>query len=302
MARALDLPDAGLPAADLSDTCGQRLRVGLVLLALASGVALSCAPAVQAQGQAQGQANAPASASASSAVQPGPVINAHPTWAELSAAHQRILAPLEPLWNSIPELNRHKWLRIADQYPKYSPDEQARLQARMAEWVRMTPQQRRLARENYQITRSLTPEAKAEAWKSYQQLPEEQKKNLAAADKVPRRPGAVSALPSGKKLPTLPSRGAHPQQPGTKTAASAPAAPASAASAAVAAASTPAVAASTGAASAASATTAAAAASAPVAATPASATAPQPAATPLGPPVTGEASTDFPITGTSESR
>jgi hypothetical protein len=34
----------------------------------------------------------------------------------------------------------------------------------MAEWVKLTPQQRRLARENYQITRTLPPEKKAEAW------------------------------------------------------------------------------------------------------------------------------------------
>lgn len=291
MARAQDLVDASR-----RDTLKGRLglpraaRLGLSVLALAGGIALFGAPLVQAQGQGQGQASAP---------QPGPVINAHPTWRELSPAHQRILAPLEPLWNSIPELNRHKWVRIADLYPKYSPEEQARLQARMAEWIKMTPQQRRLARENYQITRSLTPEAKAEAWKTYQQLPEEQKKSLAAADKVPKRPGAVSALPSGKKLPTLPSHGPHSQHASEKTAASAPAAPA----AAVAAASAPAVATGAASAPAASAAAPVAAASAPVAASPASAVSPQPAAAaPLAPPVTGEASTDFPITAPSENR
>ncbi|AQV93344.1 DUF3106 domain-containing protein [Cupriavidus necator] len=132
--------------------------------------------------------------------------NARPAWADLSPVNQRILAPLQPLWDNLPELNRHKWLRIAERYPKFSPAEQARLQARMAEWVKMTPQQRRLARENYQITRSLPAEKKTEAWDKYQQLPEEQKKKLAAADRVPRRPGAVSALPSGKRLPSDTSR------------------------------------------------------------------------------------------------
>jgi hypothetical protein len=88
----------------------------------------------------------------------------------------------------------------------------------MSEWVKMTPQQRRLARENYQITRSLPAEKKAEAWDKYQQLPEEQKKKLAATDHVPRRPGAVSALPSGKRLPSETSREFH-REPKTASAA-----------------------------------------------------------------------------------
>ena len=118
----------------------------------------------------------------------------------------------------------------------------------------MTPQQRRLARENYQITRSLPTEKKAEAWDKYQQLPEEQKKKLAAADQVPRRPGAVSALPSGKRLPSDTSRqlrhehkagashAAHPAGTPASEGAAQPAAPAASAAAAAAAASAPAVA------------------------------------------------------------
>ncbi|SOY42981.1 conserved exported hypothetical protein [Cupriavidus taiwanensis] len=164
------------------------------LAALLAG-AMVCWGLLPAPAQAQG-ASAAASAAAHTTA-----ASSRPAWAELSPVNQRILAPLQPLWDSLPELNRHKWLRIAARYPKYSPAEQARLQARMSEWVKMTPQQRRLARENYQITRSLPAEKKAEAWDKYQQLPDEQKKKLAAADHVPRRPGAVSALPSGKRLP-----------------------------------------------------------------------------------------------------
>ncbi len=169
------------------------------------------------------------------------VINARPTWAELSPVHQRILAPLSPLWDSLPEINRRKWLRIADRYPKFSPSEQARLQARMTEWVKMTPQQRRLARENYQITRSLPAEKKAQAWDEYQQLSDEQKKKLAATDKVPKRPGAVSALPSGKQLPPDTSRQLRQQQkkPAPVTAGAPAAQPAAAASAAMAGATAP---------------------------------------------------------------
>ena len=186
-----------------SDAFGRRL--GSLLLA-AVGVAALCA--LPATAPAQGpQASQPAASTPAPA--PAPIINAHPTWAELDSVQQRILAPLGPLWDTLPEINRHKWMQIAARYPKFSPEEQARLQTRMAEWVKLTPQQRKLARENYQITRSLPQAKKAEAWDKYQQLPEDQKKKLAAAEKVPRHPGAVSALPTGKRLPVEPSQQLH---------------------------------------------------------------------------------------------
>ncbi|NUT15120.1 MAG: DUF3106 domain-containing protein, partial [Cupriavidus sp.] len=149
-----------------------RRRLAALLAGAAACWALLPAPA-----QAQGASAVDGTASAHP-VHPAQPVSAKPAWADLSPVNQRILAPLQPLWDTLPELNRHKWLRIAARYPKYSPAEQARLQARMAEWVRMTPQQRRLARENYQITRSLPTQKKAEAWDKYQQLPEEQKKKL----------------------------------------------------------------------------------------------------------------------------
>lgn len=261
-------------AREISRTDAFRRRLatlcaaGLTLAALSLDIAVS-----EAQAQGQGAASQPAAR---------PVINAHPTWNELSATHKAVLAPLQPLWDTIPELNRHKWQRIADLYPKLKPEEQKRLQERMAEWVKMTPQQRRLARENYQITRSLPAETKADAWDRYQQLPDEQKKKLAAAEKVPKHPGAVSALPSGKRPPSDTSRQLHRRD--AKPASEPEVAPAS----------TPG-------------SQAVAAASAPIA--PAPASAPPPAATPapaapqtLSPPVTGEAATDFNPSSQSDSQ
>ena len=77
-----------------------------------------------------------------------------------------------------------------------SPDAQKRLHERMSEWVRMTPDQRRVARENYQVSKELPREARQNAWKAYQQLPEEQKERLAASERK-RRPSVVSAPPVG---------------------------------------------------------------------------------------------------------
>lgn len=150
---------------------------------------------------AHAQGSAPAASAAASVPAPARgAAQARPKWDELTPVQQRILAPLQPAWESLGELHRRKWLQIAERYPKFSPAEQSRLQARMTEWIRMTPQQRRLARENYQITRSLPAAKKAEAWDKYQHLPEEQKKKLAAAE-TPHHPGAVSALPSARRLP-----------------------------------------------------------------------------------------------------
>jgi hypothetical protein len=218
MARALPRPDA------------LRRRLAALLLAVSGAATGWCLLPAAAHAQAaSGAAAAPAAASA------------RPAWSELSPVNQRILAPLQPVWDTLPELNRRKWLRIAERYPKFSPAEQARLQARMAEWIQMTPHQRRLARENYQITRALPSDKKAEAWDKYQQLPEEQKKKLAAAERVPSRPGAVSALPSTKRLPGSTGHAVR-HEPRAAGAAGRPASEAQAAQAASAAAASPATA------------------------------------------------------------
>jgi hypothetical protein len=46
-------------------------------------------------------------------------------------------------------VRKQKWLGIANRYAKMKPDEQVRVQERMREWVRMTPEERRQVRQNY---------------------------------------------------------------------------------------------------------------------------------------------------------
>ena len=101
-------------------------------------------------------------------------------------------------WDSFSDERKRKWIKIASRYPKMSPDAQKRLHERMTEWVRMTPDQRRVARENYQVSKDRAArQARQNAWKAYQQLPEEQKERLAASEHK-RRPSVVSAPPSGE--------------------------------------------------------------------------------------------------------
>ncbi|MDE1182750.1 DUF3106 domain-containing protein [Paraburkholderia sp.] len=119
------------------------------------------------------------------------------SWARLSVAEHAALAPFETQWDAFSAERKRKWMKIAARYPKMSPEAQKRLHERMAEWVRMTPDQRRVARENYQVSKELPREARQNAWKAYQELSPEQKERLAASEHK-RRPTVVSAPPTGK--------------------------------------------------------------------------------------------------------
>lgn len=119
-------------------------------------------------------------------------------WARLTEAQHLALEPFATQWDHFSVERKRKWLKIAARYPKLSPEAQSRLHARMAEWVGMTPEQRRVARENYQVSKELPAQARQRAWKAYQQLTDEQKARLAATERK-RRPTVVSAPPSGNK-------------------------------------------------------------------------------------------------------
>ncbi|HGL4258559.1 DUF3106 domain-containing protein [Burkholderia dolosa] len=126
---------------------------------------------------------------------PLPAASGPLSWARLTPAQHAALAPFADQWDSFSDARKRKWLKIASRFAKLTPDAQKRLHERMSEWVRMTPEQRRVARENYQSAKELSAQARERAWKAYQQLPEEQKERLAAAEHR-RRPSVVSAPPT----------------------------------------------------------------------------------------------------------
>jgi hypothetical protein len=110
----------------------------------------------------------------------------NPSWADLTPAQQQTLQPLAGEWNTLDASRRAKWIGIAKRYPAMTETEQKRVQTRMSDWVKLTPDQRRVAREQYRKIGKL-PAAKREAvtqqWAEYQQLPADVKKNLAAESK-----------------------------------------------------------------------------------------------------------------------
>jgi hypothetical protein len=119
-------------------------------------------------------------------------------WTRLGTGQREALAPFADVWDGFSDARKQRWLGIAAAWPKLGADEQARLHARMSEWVRLSPEERRTARENYQLSKRLPRPQRENAWHAYQQLPEEQRRHLAAVERRERKPTVVSAPPSGK--------------------------------------------------------------------------------------------------------
>ena len=178
-----------------------------------------------------GGASAPADTNLSALSSEGPL-----SWSHLTEAQHVALAPFATQWDSFSDERKQKWLKIASRFRRMSPEAQKHLHQRMEEWVRLTPDERKVARENYQVSKSVPLEKREKAWDAYQKLSEEQKKKLAASERG-RRPTVVSAPPSGKnevkdinRLVAAREQGHVPGHAGSGSAASpAPAAPVSAA-------------------------------------------------------------------------
>jgi hypothetical protein len=109
----------------------------------------------------------------------------NPSWSELTAAQQQILAPLASEWNGLDAGDKRTWLGVAKRFPKMTPIGQKRVHTRMKKWAKLTPEQRREARDRY---RKLTPQKRRELereWAKYQALPPEERARLEAPPAPP---------------------------------------------------------------------------------------------------------------------
>jgi hypothetical protein len=160
---------------------------------------------------------------------------AGPQWNQLNAQQRTALAPLQREWPRFDADRKRKWLDIAARYPAMSSEQRAMFQKRMSDWVRMTPQQRRVARDNYLATGRASLSKRQRAWQRYQQLPAAQRHALARqAHQPPPAPRRVGQFGLHRPPP------AHPAASAPRAAGSAPRpAPPQAALAAHAAASAP---------------------------------------------------------------
>lgn len=190
-------------------------RLPLLLNALVLAGALALAGAAEAQSPA-----APAAAKP---------VNTGPAWSSLSKSQQEALAPLQRDWPSIDANRKTKWLEVAAKFPTLPAAERERIQARMADWSKLTPAERGRARLQFQESRQFAPEDRQARWEAYQALPEEARAELAQRRKpTPPNGSAASLAPkptNGEGKQAQVKRNVVPPAPTTATATPRPVGP-----------------------------------------------------------------------------
>ena len=119
------------------------------------------------------------------------------SWSALTPAQQAALAPLKKDWPYIDAPRRQKWLEIATRLPSMPAEERERIQQRMNEWARMTPDERGRARLQFQEARQISPQQRQARWDAYMALPVEERRALAASART--IPKATAAGTSARK-------------------------------------------------------------------------------------------------------
>lgn len=130
--------------------------------------------------------------------QPAP---ARPAWNQLTAQQREALAPLAADWESFDADRKRKWLEIAARYPTLPAESQQRLHQRMAEFARLTPEQKREARDNFKKLYELPVDERQARVQQFQELTPEQKRAL-----------AERAQQEAAKAPAPPPRRGNPPQ------------------------------------------------------------------------------------------
>ncbi len=111
-----------------------------------------------------------------------------PTWASLSSSQKQALAPLQQEWAGVDTQRKDKWIEVASRFATLAPDERQRVQARMAEWLRLSPADRNRARLQFQEVKEVPAGERQARWQAYQALSAEERKRLASE----ARPAAKS--------------------------------------------------------------------------------------------------------------
>ncbi|MES2887434.1 MAG: DUF3106 domain-containing protein [Pseudomonadota bacterium] len=114
------------------------------------------------------------------------------SWTALNASHRTALAPLQDQWTSLSATTKDKWIRVARRMAAMQPTERERIQGRMADWARLTPVQRGQARLYFQEARNVAPEVRSEQWKRYNELSDDEKRQLTARAVPPAATRSVS--------------------------------------------------------------------------------------------------------------
>lgn len=117
-------------------------------------------------------------------------------WHQLTPAQKQALSPLSAQWGKLTPQQQSKWLAISQNFSQLSPSEQATMHTRMADWVGLSPQQRNIARFNYNAVQSLPKEDKKAKWEAYQALSAEDKRSLSRGSQGPTKSAATVSKPA----------------------------------------------------------------------------------------------------------
>ena len=110
-----------------------------------------------------------------SAVRPSLLPLVEPLWSDLSEAQRAALAPFEPEWNAWPVPEKKSWVALADRLPRMSEAKRETALRRIAEWAKLSPEQRRLARANYRLAKERPADARVVEWENYRSMTQEQR-------------------------------------------------------------------------------------------------------------------------------
>ncbi len=196
-----------------------RAAAGCRLAVLALGLVTALAMSLPLQSVAQGGASGAATAGASAPPSRSPTtvrgggkaaVEQGIRWRDLKASQQAALKPLEQDWSGIDTPQKQKWLQLVARFPKMSAPEQDRIQARMADWAKLTPKERGQTRLNFEEARQLPSQDRQARWDAYQALPAEQKRQLAA--RAAPVAASITATDTARKPDTADARTDRPDK------------------------------------------------------------------------------------------
>ena len=165
--------------------------------AVAAPATPSPAPAATPSGTPQGTA-AQASGTAQEGARPRSLLPlVQPLWSELTPEQRSVLSPLESQWNTLTKEEKRPWLSLAARLPGMPPKARAQAEKRIREWAALTPEQRRLARNNYRLAKKLPKEERVATWEQYQQMTPEQQEVLRRAGWTSNTAARHAGAPTG---------------------------------------------------------------------------------------------------------
>jgi hypothetical protein len=188
----------------------RRLRFGMLIVAGATALASLGLRAQVAPPAAAAPAPAPVASIVprpvpKQAPKPAPKSADKPLWSQLTPIQKTALEPLHTEWDPMEGVRKQKWLEFTKSFATMTPEEQQRVHERMREWVKLTPEQRKLARQNFIQSKTIAPNEKSATWESYKQLPDAQKQKL--AEQATHKP--LTGLPPQKPGQHAPAAALH---------------------------------------------------------------------------------------------